>query len=67
MRRRRLKTALDRNPRSIPLRERIREVATAHKHPEEAARHCLALVYTFSSAMVSEVCLRSCMVGRSSS
>ena len=39
----RLKTALDRNPRSIPLRERIREVATAHKHPEEAARHCLAL------------------------
>jgi tetratricopeptide (TPR) repeat protein len=39
----RLKTALEHNPRSIPLRERLREVATAHKHPEEAARHCLAL------------------------
>ena len=39
----RLKTALERNPRSIPLRERMREVAAAHKHPEEAARHCLAL------------------------
>src|SRR6266581_9366354 len=39
----RLRTALDRSPRSIPLRERMREVAAAHKHPEEAARHCLAL------------------------
>src|SRR5438105_14164107 len=39
----RLKTALERSPRSIPLREKMREVASAHKHPEEAARHCLAL------------------------
>src|SRR5712691_8565084 len=39
----RLKTALERSPRSIRLRERMREVAAAHKHPEEAARHCLAL------------------------
>src|SRR2546423_1847619 len=39
----RLKTALEHNPRSIPLRERLRAVAAAHKHPEEAARHCLAL------------------------
>jgi tetratricopeptide (TPR) repeat protein len=39
----RLRTALDRTPRSIPLRERMREVAAAFKHPEEAARHCLAL------------------------
>jgi tetratricopeptide (TPR) repeat protein len=39
----RLKTALEHNPRSIPLRERLRAVASAHKHPEEAARHCLAL------------------------
>ncbi len=39
----RLRTALDKNPRSIRLRERMREVAAAHKHPEEAARHCLAL------------------------
>jgi tetratricopeptide (TPR) repeat protein len=39
----RLKTALERSPRSIALRERMREIAAAHKHPEEAARHCLAL------------------------
>jgi Domain of unknown function (DUF4388) len=39
----RLRKALERNPRSIPLRERLREVAGSHKHPEEAARHCLAL------------------------
>ena len=39
----RLKTALERAPRSISLRERMREIAAAHKHPEEAARHCLAL------------------------
>ena len=39
----RLKTALEHNPRSIPLRERMREVGAAHKHPEEAARQCLAL------------------------
>jgi hypothetical protein len=39
----RLRTALERNPGSIPLRERMREVAAANKHPEEAARHCLAL------------------------
>jgi len=40
---RRLRTALDRSPGSILLRERMREVAAANKHPEEAARHCLAL------------------------
>src|SRR5882672_7121571 len=39
----RLKTALERSPRSIPLRERMREIAASHKHAEEAARHCLAL------------------------
>jgi uncharacterized protein DUF4388 len=39
----RLKTALERAPRSISLREKLREVAASHKHPEEAARHCLAL------------------------
>jgi tetratricopeptide (TPR) repeat protein len=39
----RLKAALERAPRSISLRERMREIAAAHKHPEEAARHCLAL------------------------
>jgi len=39
----RLKTALERMPRSIRLRERLREVSASYKHPEEAARHCLAL------------------------
>jgi hypothetical protein len=39
----RLKTALESSPRSIALRERMREIASAHKQPEEAARHCLAL------------------------
>lgn len=39
----RLKTALERNPRSIPLRERLREVAASHKHTDEAARQDLAL------------------------
>jgi hypothetical protein len=39
----RLRAALDKNPRSIRLREKMREVAAAHKHPEEAARQCLAL------------------------
>src|SRR6267154_4002512 len=40
---RRLKTALEHNPHSIALRERLREVASSHKQPQEAARHCLAL------------------------
>lgn len=39
----RLKTALERNPRSIALRERLREIAASHKHPDEAARQGLAL------------------------
>ena len=39
----RLRTALERNPRSIPLRERLREVSATHKHADEGARQCLAL------------------------
>jgi hypothetical protein len=38
----RLRTALERSPRSIQLRERLREITQA-KQPEEAARQCLAL------------------------
>src|SRR4029079_873889 len=38
----RLRTALERNGRSVPLRERLREIC-AQKHPDEAARQCLAL------------------------
>jgi tetratricopeptide (TPR) repeat protein len=39
----RLRSALQRSPRSIPLRERLREITQSHKHSEEAARHCVAL------------------------
>jgi len=40
----RLQEAIKSNPHVIKLRERLREVATAHNQPEEAARQCLALV-----------------------
>ncbi|HEV2801758.1 MAG TPA: DUF4388 domain-containing protein [Pyrinomonadaceae bacterium] len=40
----RLQEAIKNNPHAIKLRERLREVATAHNEPEEAARQCLALV-----------------------
>ena len=39
----RLRTALEGNPRSIPLRERMREICIAQKQTEEAARQCVAL------------------------
>jgi len=39
----RIRTALERNSRSIPLRERLREICSGHKHVEEASRQCLAL------------------------
>lgn len=39
----RLARAIEQNPRSIPLRERLREVASIIKNKEEAARQCLAL------------------------
>ena len=40
---RRLLTALEGHPRSIPLRERMREICIGQKQTEEAARQCLAL------------------------
>ncbi|MGB8506819.1 MAG: DUF4388 domain-containing protein [Pyrinomonadaceae bacterium] len=39
----RLQEAIAHHPRSIPLREKLREVTVAHDQPEEAARQCLAL------------------------
>lgn len=39
----RLRTALEGHPRSIVLRERVREICISEKQKEEAARHCLAL------------------------
>jgi tetratricopeptide (TPR) repeat protein len=38
-----LRSALDVDPRSIPLRERLREISATHQQKEEAARQCLAL------------------------
>jgi len=40
---RRLRTALEGSPRSIVLRERMREICMTHKQTDEAARQCLAL------------------------
>jgi tetratricopeptide (TPR) repeat protein len=39
----RLRGALELNPRSIPLRERLREIAISSKETDEAARQCLGL------------------------
>lgn len=39
----RVRTALEMSPRSIKLRERLREICTSSKQVEEAARQCLAL------------------------
>lgn len=39
----RLRTALEGNPRSIPLRERMREICIEQTQKDEAARQCLAL------------------------
>ena len=39
----RLRSALAQNPRSIPLRERLREISISSKQSEEAARQCLGL------------------------
>ena len=39
----RLRTAIEHSPRSIQLRERLREIAISAKLLEEAARQCLAL------------------------
>jgi hypothetical protein len=39
----RLRAALELNSRSIPVRERLREICAGHKQTEEAARQCLAL------------------------
>jgi hypothetical protein len=39
-----LKGSLDRSPRSIPLREKMRDICVKQKNLDEAARQCLALV-----------------------
>jgi tetratricopeptide (TPR) repeat protein len=39
----RLRTALELHPRSIPLRERLREISVISKRTDEAARQCLGL------------------------
>ena len=39
-----LRESIDRSPRSISLREKMREICISHKSLDEAARQCLALV-----------------------
>ena len=39
-----LKSSLERSPRSIPLREKMRDISIKQKNLDEAARQCLALV-----------------------
>jgi hypothetical protein len=39
-----LRESLDRSPRSIPLREKMRDICVKQKNLDEAARQCLALV-----------------------
>jgi hypothetical protein len=45
----RLQDAIAHHPRSIVLREKLREVAVAHGMEDEAARQCLALVQLYIS------------------
>lgn len=44
-----LQEAIERSPRSIALREKLREIAISHKNHTEAARQCLALVSLYIS------------------
>src|SRR5262244_1392411 len=39
----RLRSAVELNSRSLPLREKLREIFAMQKHPDEAARQCPAL------------------------
>src|SRR5262249_60148801 len=39
-----LRESLERSPRSIPLREKMREICVKQRNLDEAARQCLALV-----------------------
>lgn len=39
-----LRESMERSPRSIPLREKMREICISQKNPDEAAKQCLALV-----------------------
>jgi tetratricopeptide (TPR) repeat protein len=44
-----LQEAIERTPRSIPLREKMREIAITNKNLTEASRQCLALVNLYIS------------------
>mgnify|MGYP000675111888 CR=1 FL=1 len=39
-----LRESIERSPRSIPLREKMRDICVSQKNLDEAARQCLALV-----------------------
>ena len=38
-----LRESMERSPRSIPLREKMREICISQKNLDEAAKQCLAL------------------------
>ena len=44
-----LRDSIERSPRSIPLREKMRDIAISFKNLDEAARQCLALVNLYIS------------------
>ena len=44
-----LKLSIERSPRSIPLREKLREICSANVNLTEAARQCLALASLYIS------------------
>lgn len=44
-----LQEAIERSPRSIPLREKLREITISNRNLTEAARQCLALVSLYIS------------------
>ena len=44
-----LREALERSPRSIPLREKMREISITHKNLTQASQQCLALVPLYIS------------------
>ena len=44
-----LQNAIERSPRSIPLREKLREISISHKNLTQASQQCLALVSLYIS------------------
>src|SRR6476646_4423843 len=50
-----LRESLERSPRSIPLREKMRDICVKQKNLNEAARQCLALVSLYIGRVDSDI------------